>query len=159
MSTRRTKPPGAYVGKENDFQRTAINMVRALVLPHGIDPKAVMHIPNGSKRTLHYGAFVKAQGMVSGYPDIMVFRPVVVMEDVPMMKARAFTMDALLRGEKTTKESRVLCGLALELKVWPNKPSEEQLHIHDLLRDAGWRVLVCYGLGEVESEVRKFYGV
>lgn len=125
--TRRTKPTGCYTGTEAAFQRTAIGMVRAIAHPAGVDPRAIMHIPNGSKRPLHYGAFVKAQGMVAGYPDIMVFKP------VPMM-----------------------VGLALELKVWPNKPSDEQLDIHRILESAGWKVVVCYGLGEVENAVKSY---
>ena len=78
------------------------------------------------------GARLKAEGVVKGYPDIMVFsadRP------VPW---------------------RV--GLALELKVWPNKPSAEQEELHALLESQGWRVAVCYGLGEVEGITREYFG-
>lgn len=155
-TTRRTKPPGCYAGTEAAFQRSAISLVRTLAHPQGVDPRAIIHIPNGSKRPLHYGAFVKAQGMVAGYPDIMMFKPVAVMQEVSMLKARAFTLEALTRGDTTVKESRLVCGLALELKVWPNKPSDEQLQIHELLQSAGWKVVVCYGLGEVEAEVKQY---
>ena len=48
-------------------------------------------------------------------------------------------------------------GLALELKVWPNKPKPEQEELHDLLQRQGWRVAVCYGLGEVEQVTREYF--
>lgn len=41
--------------------------------------------------------------------------------------------------------------IALELKVWPNKPTDEQVEVHDILRSCGWTVHVCYGLDEVDK--------
>lgn len=143
-SPRRTKPTGCYVGREDQFQKSAIAMVRAIAHPLGVDPRAVMHIPNGSKRALHYGAFVKAQGMVAGYPDIMVFAPGYYAGRDEVDKH----LD-LIRGDMAV-------GLALELKCWPNKPSDEQMAVHEILRKAGWQVVVCYGLGEVEDAVNSY---
>lgn len=158
MSTRRTKPTGAYEGREDAFQIAAINLCRAIGRAAGVDPKAIMHIPNGGARNAIVGKKMKAQGTVPGYPDIMVFKPIAIKVEVPLMKSRGFELAALIRGEETVTESRVCCGLALELKVWDNKPSPDQLHIHDLLRSAGWRVAVCYGLGEVERAIREYLG-
>lgn len=137
--TRRTKPPGCYVGKEDAFQRTAIALVRTIAHPKGVDPKAIMHVPNGGKRNAIVAAKLKAQGTVAGYPDIMVFHP----EGLRAMSDREGWGDRKV-------------GLALELKVWDNKPSEAQEAIHELLRSAGWRVVVCYGIGEVESAVKDY---
>jgi hypothetical protein len=136
---RRTKPAHCYMGKESDFQRTAIQLVRMIAGQRGIPKEAVMHIPNGSKRPLHYGSFVKAQGMVAGYPDIMLFEP----EAVEAMSTR--------HGWGNRRR-----GLGIELKVWPNAISPEQEAVHDMLRAAGWRVVVCYGLDTVEAEVRRY---
>lgn len=143
---RRTKPPGAYQGREDAFQKSAIAMVRSIAHPRGVDPRAIMHVPNGGQRNAIVAAKLKAQGTVAGYPDIMVFRPG-YFED----RDEADRQLDLIRGDMAV-------GLALELKVWPNKPSEAQEAIHDLLRKAGWSVVVCYGLGEVEDAVKAYLG-
>ena len=66
-----------------------------------IDSRAIMHIPNGGLRNDRVAANLKAQGTVAGYPDIMVFKPKAVQVHVPIMKARAFTLDDLARGKET----------------------------------------------------------
>ena len=124
--TKRTKPEGAYIGSESNFQKSAIRLVRSLA---PCDPRLVAHIPNGGQRTIMAGARLKAEGVVKGYPDIMVF-------------ADPYRFN----------------GLAIELKVWPNKPSPEQEELHALLESQGWRVAVCYGLGEVEGITREYFG-
>ena len=127
--TKRTKPEGAYIGSESNFQKSAIRLVRSLA---PCDPRLVAHIPNGGQRTIMAGARLKAEGVVKGYPDIMVFTATGVFP------------------------CRV--GLAIELKVWPNKEQPEQIEVHELLRTQGWRVVVCYGLGEVEHITREYFG-
>jgi hypothetical protein len=88
----------------------------------------VCHIPNGRNAgSSRMGGWWKDQGVVSGLPDCMMFMP-----------RNAFT------------------GLAIELKVWPNKLSDEQVAVHEVLRKAGWQVAVCYGTGEVEQAVREY---
>lgn len=139
--TSRTKPPGAYVGSEDAFQRTAIALVRQIAATQGVTKEAVMHIPNGGQRNAIVGAKLKGMGTVTGYPDIMVFRP----------------QWHLLQGGEEYGE--IDHGLAIELKVWPNKPTPEQLHIHALLKEAGWMVRVCYGLDEVCSAVNEYFGI
>lgn len=89
-----------------------------------VPEELIMHIPNGRNAGPRMGGFWKSQGVVSGYPDIMIFKP-----------------DN--HGSPT----------AIELKVFPNKPSPEQLTLHDLLVGCGWSVHVCYGLGEVEAAI------
>lgn len=130
--SKRTKPEGAYAGSESSFQKSAIRLVRSVAK---CDPRLVTHIPNGGQRTIMAGARLKAEGVVKGYPDIMVFSE---------------------GAEDWGIGYRV--GLALELKVWPNKPSPEQEELHTLLDSQGWRVAVCYGLGEVEQVTREYFG-
>ena len=121
---KRTKPPGAYVGSESKLQASAIRLVRSL-LPGAL----VIHVPNGRNAgSASMGGFWKGQGVVSGVPDILAFRPA---------------------PDHT--------GLAIELKVWPGKPSIEQLAVHDKLREAGWHVEVCYSINEVELAVKTTY--
>lgn len=156
---RRTKPPGAYVGSEDAFQRTAITLVRSIAATQGVPREAVMHIPNGGQRNAIVGAKLKGMGTIPGYPDIMVFHPLAILQDVPLNKARSFTLSDLLEEKSHVTETRVRCGLALELKVRPNKPTPEQLHIHDLLREAGWKVAVCYGIDDVTSTTNEYFGI
>lgn len=129
--SKRSKPEGVYIGSESNFQKSAIRLVRSLA---PCDPRLVTHIPNGGQRTIMAGARLKAEGVVKGYPDIMVFE----------------------RGYHPIYGDRCR-GLALELKVWPNKPGEEQEVIHALLRGQDWHVAVCYGLGEVEQVTREYF--
>lgn len=136
-----TKPEHAYIGKEDAFQVSAIGYVRRVVKSAGFDPDCAVHIPNGGQRNAIVGAKLKAAGVVRGYPDIMVFAA----EVLPPLNRRKDIMVPR-------------CGLALELKVWPNKPSKDQQRIHDLLRDAGWRVVTCWSLDEVIAEANRYLG-
>lgn len=129
--TRRTKPPGCYVGKEDDFQISVVNWIRSQY------PNVLMnHTPNGAgilggKST---GARIakltklKKMGVSKGFPDLSILEP-----------------------------TERYHALYLELKIWPNKPTPEQLEWHRQLRDRGNRVATCYGLDEV-IEIVKEYG-
>jgi len=135
---RRTKPAGAWVGRESDFQKQAIKLVRMIAATAGVPPEAVMHVPNGGQRSARAGAYLKAEGAVPGYPDIMVFAPRLFREDM-------------------NPGAQLYNGLSIELKVFSNKPDANQLNIHNVLRDAGWIVSVCYGLGEVEAIAKAYF--
>ena len=127
---KRTKPIDAWVGKEEDFQVQAMRYLRHRLAVDGVPPQAVMHIPNGGKYAHpRIAAKMKQAGVVAGYPDIMVFH-----------------------------QSDIHSGLALELKVWPNKPQDTQEAVHGVLCDAGWMVRVCYSMGEVEDAVAEYFG-
>lgn len=156
ISKRRAKPKGAYEGREDAFQKTAIGLVRTIAQAAGIDPKAVMHPPNetATRRKMVFskragknisfspeGKRQKALGTVPGYPDIMVH-------------ARS----AMFDHDVTDAFGQFYAGLAIELKAWPNKPTPDQLHIHGILRDAGWSVAVCYGLDDVQQEAERYFG-
>ena len=68
------------------------------------------HIPNEGKRTPFERYKLKYLGVVAGMPDIMIFH----------------------------KNSKY-CGLAIELKVGYNKPTENQLSCLKRLKRANWR--------------------
>lgn len=142
MTTRRTKPTGCYIGSEDAFQRTAIALVRTIAATQDVPMEAVMHIPNGGQRNAIVGAKLKGMGTVPGYPDIMVFHP----ENIRTMADREGWGDRKV-------------GLAIELKIYPRKPSDAQLGIHEILRNAGWKVEVCYGLDEVCSAANEYFGI
>ena len=129
---RRTKPAGAYEGKESSFQASAIKLVRAIAGPDVL----VIHCPNGRNAgSARMGGFWKGQGVVKGVPDIMVFAP----------------------SREAFGGVPIHCGLGIELKVYPNKPDPDQLALHDTLNDAGWWTVVCYGLGEVEAIAKAYF--
>lgn len=137
--TKATPPPNAYKGKEDAFQVSAIGYVRRMAQASGHDPRCVMHVPNGGARTAIAGAKMKAAGTVRGYPDIMVFAP----ESVPPINRKTYI--------------KPRCGLALELKIWPNRPTKDQEEVHEILREAGWRVIVCWSLDAVVSECDRYF--
>lgn len=135
------KPPGAYVGKEQAFQISAVKVLRMIAASSGFEPESIMHVPNGGHRGYVTGAQLKAGGVVPGYPDIMVF----LTEVLPPINRR-----------KETLIPR--CGLALELKIWPRRPTPEQEHVHEILRRAGWRVETCWSLDQVTSAMSRHIG-
>lgn len=122
-----------YRGSEDDFQVTAINLVRMIATTAGVDREAVMHVPNGGLRAQTTATRLKSMGTVAGYPDLMAFA---ISDSHPEV---------------------FYYGLALELKVHPNKPTPQQLHVHGLLRKAGWKVEVCYGLDQVQRIAENYF--
>ena len=135
------EPAGAYRGKEDDFQRSAMVYVRTALAASGHDRQCAMHVPNGGQRSPIVGAKLKDAGVVPGYPDIMVFLPQTL---PPINRRREVVVPR--------------CGLAIELKVWPKKPSKQQEHIHELLRWSGWHVVTCWSIDAVISEVKAYLG-
>ena len=133
------KPKGAYLGNEESFHISAMSAVRNIVREAEHDPRCAMHIPNGGARDVVTGSKMKSAGVVRGYPDIMIF----AREGVPPINRR---------------KSHIIprCGLAIELKVWPNKPNKEQEQVHELLRAAGWRVVTCWSLDAIIEECNRY---
>jgi hypothetical protein len=66
-------------------------------------------------------------GLTAGVPDIMIF----------------------------TRSSH-FAGLAIELKVWPNKPTADQVKFMDDLEQCGWLCCVAYGLDEVQNIIKEY---
>lgn len=120
------------------------------------------HPANGEARNAITGAKLKAMGVKAGVPDVMIFQPFTVMEEVPMLKARCFTLEDMMAGKKSVNESRIVCGLAIELKAIDAKgkrpkPRPTQLEWHERLRRCGWRVEVCYTIDEVLAVLHECY--
>ena len=68
-----------------------------------------IHVPNEGKRSAFAQYKFKYLGGMSGIPDVIVF-----------------------------KQTASYAGLAIELKVAPNKPTKNQLEFLDKLSDSGW---------------------
>lgn len=85
------------------------------------------HIPNEGKRSAVTGARLKAQGLKSGVPDVCL----------------------------PTAHGGYI-GLYIEMKVKPNKPTENQKRWLRALREAGHMVAVCYGFEEARNLIEKY---
>jgi hypothetical protein len=88
------------------------------------------HCPNGGSRHGLEAAKLKQMGVKSGIPDCLIL------------------------------DSRHgYAGLAIELKVGYNKPSEHQLAVLDKLVERNWMVVVSWSLEEVVAAVDWYYGI
>ena len=86
------------------------------------------HVPNEGKRHPVSGKRLKDKGMKAGVPDCLIF--------------------------ESTQEYK---GLAIELKVGRNAPTESQLEWKAKLISRGWAWELAYDLDEVISIVKQYY--
>lgn len=86
------------------------------------------HCPNGGSRNGIEAAKLKGMGVKPGIPDCMIL-----------------------------DQRRGFAGLAIELKVGYNKPSEQQLEQLDKLVLRNWMVVVSWSLEEVISAIDWYY--
>jgi len=86
------------------------------------------HCPNGGSRNGIEAAKLKGMGVKAGIPDCLIL-----------------------------DQQRDFCGMAIELKVGYNKPSEHQLSIFDKLVAANWLVVVSWSLDEVIEMIDYYY--
>ena len=102
------------------------------------------HPPNEGQRHPAVGAKLKRLGMRAGLPDCMCFR-----------SFRSMVVDETALGRASSK---MMSGLAIELKMPKNYPTPAQRQWHQTLRNCGWRVQVCRSLDEVMEVVEQCYG-
>ena len=86
------------------------------------------HCPNGGSRNGIEAAKLKAMGVKPGIPDCLI-----------LDQRRGFN------------------GLAIELKVGYNKPSENQYEQFDKLVDRNWLVVVSWSLEETIAAIDYYY--
>lgn len=89
--------------------------------------KALYAVPNAAKRTARQGAWMKAEGLRAGVPDIVLPVP---------------------RG--------TYAGLFIEMKAGKNKPTPIQMEWHRVLREVGHRVEVCYSWLAAANVIEKY---
>ena len=87
------------------------------------------HCPNGGSRHALEALKLKDMGVKAGIPDCMIL-----------------------------DQRHGYAGLAIELKVGYNKPSEQQLQILRQLVERNWMVVVSWSLDEVISLIDSYYG-
>lgn len=86
------------------------------------------HCPNGGSRNGIEAAKLKTMGVKAGIPDCLIL-----------------------------DQRKGYSGMAIELKVGYNKPSEHQLSILDKLENAGWLVIVSWSFDEVITMIDWYY--
>jgi len=141
---------------EDALQIAVVKLLRLSGLTFTATANGAFLQGNAQQRAIR-GARMKAHGVSNGVPDLLIFQPFVVLQDVPMRKARCFTLEDLMAGKTSVKESRVVCGLAIELKAGKNKPTPDQVKWMEDLRACGWRAEVCNGMDEVLALLRECY--
>lgn len=92
-------------------------------------PKSIFfHVPNGGNRNAIEGAKFKRMGVLSGVPDILILN-----------------------------SNYSYNGLALELKIKPNKPTKNQIDVMKKFEDVGFQVEVCYDLDSCINIIDKYF--
>ena len=86
------------------------------------------HVPNEGKRTIFERYKFKYLGGKAGIPDLLIF--------------------------KTNKK---YSGLAIELKVGRNKPTEFQIQWLEWLKQCGWETHVLYNFDDVKSVLDLYF--
>lgn len=86
------------------------------------------HCPNGGSRNAIEASKLKGMGVKAGIPDCLIL-----------------------------DQRKGYSGMAIELKVGYNKPSEQQLSIFDKLVAANWLVVVSWSLDEVITMIDFYY--
>lgn len=99
-------------------------------------PKVLaVHIANERKTSLQRGAKLKRMGVLAGMPDIMIYENRI--------------------NKETNKLNNV--GLAIELKIKPNKPTKNQLAVLDKLKKRGWQTHVCYDFDKTINVINDYF--
>ena len=84
-------------------------------------------IPNGGQRNIIVATKMKAEGTLSGIPDLFLAKP---------------------KGN--------YAGLFIEMKYGKNRPTENQIYQMELLRQSGYRVEVCYSFDEFVNIIENY---
>lgn len=96
------------------------------------------HPANERKTTPQAGARLKRAGVKAGVADCLIF------DSGRARDNKGFTFP--------------IVGVAIELKIRPNKPTLMQLNWMDALTKRNWKCAVCYTLDEVIAIVEQCYG-
>ena len=85
------------------------------------------HVANERRTSIQAGARLKRKGVKSGVPDVLIFNP-----------------------------NSYYNGIAIELKIKPNKPTPNQIKWLKDLNYKCWKTVVCYNLDEVINEINEY---
>jgi len=97
----------------------------------------IFAIPNAAKRSFRLAAKMKAEGMVSGIPDLFIAK-------------------AILRCNYG-KCGKIYHGLFIELKRSKSeKPTDNQVYYLQKLKEAGYQTAVCHSFEEFQQTVNDY---
>ena len=85
------------------------------------------HVANERKTSLQAGKRLKLKGVKSGVPDVLIF-----------------------------ETNSIYNGLAIELKIKPNKTTDNQKKWLKNLSAKGWKTVVCYSFDEVKEVIEGY---
>jgi len=91
-----------------------------------------IHCPNEGKRSVFERYKAKILGLKSGIPDFLIFEQKVI-------------------EYKALNVNGGTCGLAIELKIKPNKPTLNQLLFLENFNIRKWFTVVCYSFEEAKE--------
>lgn len=110
-------------------------LMQRVALDHRTNRLLLTAVPNGGQRHPAVAGKLKAEGVKRGVPDILVF------EWAPDGKGGMF------------------CGLAIEMKIKPNKPTPEQVGWMEALTRRGWSCVVAYSADEAWAALTAYIQV
>jgi len=110
-----------YIGSEDNFQKSVARY---------LDSKGVLwfHCPNGGHRNVAEAAKLKAMGVKSGVPDVLIFQ-----------------------------HQKGYHGFAIELKVGKNTCTDNQKEMQRHLMAHNWKVIVSYSLDHAIAEIDNYF--
>ena len=117
----------APLPSEHAMQAAVCDWWRLACKGYGLPEFALWANPNAAKRSYKLAAYMRAEGMRAGVPDL-------------------FLADAKL-GSK---------GLFLEMKRKPNKITREQSLMIEYLLSAGYRVKVCWSSEQAITWIKDY---
>ena len=120
--------------REHEAQAAVIRWARSmeLILP---SLALLFAIPNAAKRSPGLAAMMKAEGLKSGVPDL--FLPVPTADDAGNWQH----------------------GLFIEMKIRPNRVTENQAGWIMDLRNQGYRVGICWSAVEAIEVLKSYLGI
>ena len=118
---------------EHDMQTIVCSWWAHACGTYGLPHYALLAIPNAGKRSYAAAAWLRAEGLQPGTPDLFLA--------VPKRDADPFWMG----------------GLWIEMKRKPNKPDESQQKMIQYL-ECAYTVRVCYSADEAISEIKRYLG-
>lgn len=111
---------------EHDEQVAVCQWWAAAAPSYGLPEHSLLAIPNAARRSYALAAYMKAEGLRPGTPDLFLAVP--------------------HNGKG---------GLWIEMKRKPNKPSDEQIKMLDFL-DCGYATTVCYSADEAIKAIKRY---
>lgn len=104
---------------EHNHQSALFDFWRRYAPAHGLPLTLMYSVPNAAKRSARMAAFMKAEGLTPGVPDV--------------------NLDVARGG---------FWGLRIEMKRAGQKPHPEQAKALEALRQQGYNAVVCWNVDE-----------